>query len=157
MKTLHSLHGVTGYQAEGYNNMVALIENRIDIYGLSISQHHVGELANTIANISSITNNPNMVLCTTDRTLGDYGIACVGGIRAAYNTDVYSTREQRQEVAHLDELKLDAHVASDLYPEYWISNPFIQYVWVKEGREEFNNALSQLVGMLLGLNVVIYN
>ena len=55
------------------------------------------------------------------------------------------------------DVHMTTHIASTKYPEYWVCNAFIQYVWVdsKEVNTTYASELSQLVGMLLGLNVVI--
>ena len=158
MQTLHSVRGVSDMLSEGYENMLALIQNRIEIYGLNIDNYNIHSLANDIAKIDTIVRNVDtMVVCSSDRMLGPVGVTFVGGIKRAFNDDVFSTREQRQAVCNDTDVHMTTHIASTKYPEYWVCNAFIQYVWVdsKEGNTTYASELSQLVGMLLGLNVVI--
>lgn len=157
VKTLHSLHGVSAFIADNHEDMRQLVLNKIEIYRLDTDVLLVNEIADIIAKVAVVKNNPKAVICTTDRVLGDVGIACVGGIKAIHDKDVWSTREQRQVVSDKEELVLDTHVVSDTYPEYWVNDTFIQYVWVRNSRAELIAPLSQLLGLILGLNVVIYN
>lgn len=157
MKTLHSVNGVTSHQAEGFEHMRALVLNKIELYNLDIPWLYVNEITDAIAKIAHIQSNKDLVVCSSDRTLGTVGISLIGGIKRAFNTDVWSTYEERQAVSLDTELKLDTHLVSDLYPEYWVSDSFIQYVWVKNSSAEFISAMSQMVGLILGLNVVEYN
>ena len=158
MQTLHAVRGVSDTLSEGYDNMLALIQNRIDIFDMTVDSYNVHSLANDIAKIAAIVRNiDTMVVCSSDRMLGPVGVALVGGIKRAFNDDVFSTREQRQAVCNDTDVHMTTHIASTKYPEYWVCNAFIQYVWVdsKEVNTTYASELSQLVGMLLGLNVVI--
>lgn len=158
MQTLHAVRGVSDTLSEGYDSMLALIQNRIDIFDMTVDSYNVHSLANDIAKIAAIVRNiDTMVVCSSDRMLGPVGVTLVGGIKRAFNDDVFSTIDQRQVVRDDADIYMTSHVVSERYPEYWVCNAFIQYVWVdsKEVNTTYASELSQLVGMILGLNVVV--
>ena len=114
MQTLHSVRGVSDMLSEGYENMLALLQNRIEIYGLNIDNYNIHSLANDIAKIDTIVRNVDtMVVCSSDRMLGPVGVTFVGGIKRAFNDDVFSTIDQRQVVRDDADIYMTSHVVSE--------------------------------------------
>lgn len=153
MNTLHAVRGVTSGLHANFENMLVRVQNVIDIYSLEIDKYNINKIADDLAKIQAVMNDAYMVICASDRMLGDVGITLKGGIKAAFNNDVYSTIEQRQEYANKAALEINEHLASDLYPEYWVNGAIVQHVWVNNN-ESYASDLSQLCGMILGLQVV---
>ena len=153
MITLHAVRGVTSGLHSNFESMLTRVKNVIEVYSLEIDKYNVNKIADDLAKIQAIVNDTTMVICTSDRMLGDVGVSLQGGIKAAFNSDVFSTIEQRQEYATKEALKLNEHLASDLYPEYWVNGATIQHVWVNANKS-YASDLSQLCGMILGLTVV---
>lgn len=153
MITLHAVRGVTSGLHSNFEAMLTRVENVIEVYSLKIDKYNVNKIADDLAKIQAIINDNSMVVCTSDRMLGDVGVSLDGGIKAAFNSDVYSTIEQRQEYATKETLKINEHLESSLYPEYWVNGAAIQHVWVN-ANESYASDLSQLCGMILGLLVV---
>ena len=153
MITLHAVRGVTSGLHNNFEAMIARVENVIDVYSLEIDEYNIRKIADDLAKIQAIVNDSTMVICTSDRMLGDVGVSLQGGIKAAFNSDVYSTIEQRQEYANKEALEINEHLDSSLYPEYWVNGATIQHVWVN-ANESYASELSQLCGMILGLTVV---
>lgn len=153
MITLHAVRGVTSGLHSNFEAMLTRVENVIEVYSLEIDKYNVNKIADDLAKIQAIINDNSMVVCTSDRMLGDVGVSLQGGIKAAFNSDVYSTIEQRQTYANKEALELNEHLASDLYPEYWVNGASIQHVWVNTN-ESYTSDISQLCGMILGLSVI---
>ena len=153
MITLHAVRGVTSGLHANFEAMFARVENVIEVYSLEIDKYNIRKIADDLAKIQAIVNDNTMVVCTSDRMLGDVGISLKGGIKAAFNNDVYSTIEHRQEYANKEALEINEHLESSLYPEYWVNGAKIKNVWVN-ANESYANDLSQLCGMILGLSVV---
>ena len=153
MITLHAVRGVTSGLHSNFEAMLTRVENVIDVYSLEIDKYNIRKIADDLAKIQTIVNDGNMVICTSDRMLGDVCVSLEGGIKAAFNNDVYSTIEQRQAYANKETLEINEHLESNLYPEYWVNNAKIQNVWVNDN-ESYASDLSQLCGMILGLTVV---
>lgn len=162
MLTLHSVRGATDNLSSGFSDMLALVTNRIDIYKIDVSPYNLNYLVNDMAKIQAILNDSSMVICTTNKMLGPVGIAVKGGIKRAYSEDVFSTIEQRQAVSHDADISITEHVSTSregywAYPEYWVCSNAISHVWVdsKEVNDTYTTELSQLVGLLFGLSVVV--
>lgn len=153
MITLHAVRGVTSGLHNNFEAMFARVENVIDVYSLDIDKYNIRKIADDLAKIQAIVNDNTMVVCTSDRMLGDVGISLEGGIKAAFNNDVFSTIEQRQAYANKEALEITAHLESNLYPEYWVNDAKIKNVWVN-ANESYASDLSQLCGMILGLTVL---
>lgn len=153
MITLHAVRGVTSGLYNNFEIMLTRVENVIDVYSLEIDKYNIRKIADDLAKIQAIVNDSTMVICTSDRMLGDVGISLEGGIKAAFNNDVYSTIEQRQAYANKEALEITTHLESAVYPEYWVNGAKIKNVWVN-ANESYASDLSQLCGMILGLKVV---
>lgn len=153
MITLHAVRGVTSGLHNNFEMMLTRVENVIDVYSLEIDKYNIRKIADDLAKIQAIVNDNTMVICTSDRMLGDVGISLEGGIKAAFNNDVFSTIEQRQEYADKEALEITTHLESAVYPEYWVNGATIQHVWVN-GNASYASDISQLCGMILGLTVV---
>lgn len=153
MITLHAVRGVTSGLHNNFETMFARVENVIDVYSLEIDKYNIRKIADDLAKIQAIVNDNTMVVCTSDRMLGDVGVSLEGGIKAAFNNDVFSTIEQRQTYANKEALEITAHLESNLYPEYWVNGAKIKNVWVN-ANESYASDLSQLCGMILGLTVL---
>lgn len=153
MITLHAVRGVTSGLHSNFESMLTRVENVIEVYSLEIDKYNVNKIADDLAKIQAIINDNSMVVCTSDRMLGDVGVSLQGGIKAAFNSDVFSTVEQRQVYSTKAPLEINEHLASDLYPEYWVNGAAIKNVWVN-ANESYTSDLSQLCGMILGLSVV---
>ena len=153
MITLHAVRGVTSGLHANFESMLARVENVIDVYSLEIDKYNIRKIADDLAKIQAIINDSSMVICTSDRMLGDVGVSLKGGIKAAFDNDAFSTIEQRQAYANNEALEITEHLNSGLYPEYWVNNAKIENVWVN-ANESYANDLSQLCGMILGLTVV---
>ena len=153
MITLHAVRGVTSGLHSNFETMLARVENVIDVYSLEIDKYNIRKIADDLAKIQAIVNDNTMVICTSDRMLGDVGISLKGGIKAAFNNDVFSTIEQRQSYANKEALEITTHLDSNLYPEYWVNNAKVVNVWVN-ANESYASDLSQLCGMILGLIVL---
>ena len=153
MITLHAVRGVTSGLHSNFESMLVRVQNVIEVYSLEIDKYNVNKIADDLAKIQAIVNDNSMVVCTSDRMLGDVGVSLQGGIKAAFNSDVYSTIEQRQEYATKESLEITEHLESSVYPEYWVNGATIQHVWVNANKS-YANDLSQLCGMILGLTVV---
>ena len=153
MITLHAVRGVTSGLHNNFETMLARVENVIDVYSLDIDKYNIRKIADDLAKIQAIVNDNTMVICTSDRMLGDVGVSLEGGIKAAFNSDVYSTIEQRQEYANKEALEITTHLESTVYPEYWVNGAKIANVWVNDNAS-YASDLSQLCGMILGLSVV---
>ena len=153
MITLHAVRGVTSGLHNNFEAMLTRVENVIEVYSLEIDKYNVNKIADDLAKIQAIVNDNSMVVCTSDRMLGEIGVSLEGGIKAAFNSDVYSTIEQRQAYSTKAPLEINEHLASDLYPEYWVNGAAIQHVWVNDNAS-YASDLSQLCGMILGLTVV---
>ena len=153
MITLHAVRGVTSGLHSNFESMLVRVQNVIEVYSLEIDKYNVNKIADDLAKIQAIINDNTMVVCTSDRMLGDVGVSLQGGIKAAFNSDVYSTIEQRQEYATKESLEITEHLESSVYPEYWVNGATIQHVWVNANKS-YANDLSQLCGMILGLTVV---
>lgn len=161
MQTLHSVRGATASLSDGYNDMYALVQNYSDAYDIDVSEYNVNYLADDISKIKYILENKDTVICTTSKTLGPVGITLDGGIKRAFSEDVYSTREERQLVSQESDITLTEHVKPSkegywAYPEYWVCNARVVNIWVdsKEVSDTYVKELSQLAGLILGLNVV---
>lgn len=153
MITLHAVRGVTSGLHDNFEYMLTRVENVIDVYSLEIDKYNIRKISDDLAKIQAIINDNSMVVCTSDRMLGDVGVSLQGGIKAAFNNDVFSTIEQRQAYANKATLEINEHLESNLYPEYWVNGAEIQHVWVNSNKS-YANDLSQLCGMILGLTVV---
>lgn len=153
MITLHAVRGVTSGLHSNFESMLTRVENVIDVYSLEIDKYNIRKIADDLAKTQAIINDNSMVVCTSDRMLGDVGVSLQGGIKAAFNNDVYSTIEQRQEYSNKADLEINEHLESELYPEYWVNGAKIKNVWVN-ANESYASDLSQLCGMILGLTVV---
>lgn len=153
MITLHAVRGVTSGLHTNFEAMLARVENVIDVYSLEIDKYNIRKIADDLAKIQAIVNDSNMVICTSDRMLGDVGVSLKGGIKKAFNNDVFSTIEQRQEYANKAPLEINEHLESNLYPEYWVNGAKVTNVWVN-ANESYASDLSQLCGMILGLTVL---
>lgn len=153
MITLHAVRGVTSGLHANFETMLARVENVIDVYSLEIDKYNIRKIADDLAKIQAIVNDNTMVVCTSDRMLGDVGISLEGGIKAAFNNDVFSTIEHRQEYANKEALEITTHLESAVYPEYWVNGAKIKNVWVN-ANESYASDLSQLCGMILGLTVL---
>ena len=153
MITLHAVRGVTSGLHNNFEAMLARVENVINVYSLEIDKYNIRKISDDLAKIQAIINDNSMVVCTSDRMLGDVGISLEGGIKAAFNNDVFSTIEQRQEYADKEALEINEHLESTVYPEYWVNGAKIKNVWVN-ANESYASDLSQLCGMILGLTVV---
>ena len=161
MKTLHAVRGATARLSSGYNDMHALVLNYADVYNIDISEYNVAYLADDISKIKCILDNKDIVICTTSKTLGPVGITVEGGIKRAFSEEVYSTIEERQLVSQEPDITLTEHVKPSkqgywAYPEYWVCNARVVNIWVnsKEVSDTYVKELSQLAGLILGLNVV---
>lgn len=153
MITLHAVRGVTSGLHSNFETMFARVENVIGVYSLDIDKYNIRKIADDLAKIQAIVNDTTMVVCTSDRMLGDVGVSLQGGIKAAFNNDVFSTIEQRQEYATKEALEITEHLESSLYPEYWVNNAKVVNIWVNAD-ESYASDLSQLCGMILGLTVL---
>lgn len=71
MITLHAVRGVTSGLHSNFESMLTRVENVIEVYSLEIDKYNVNKIADDLAKIQAIINDNSMVVCTSDRMLGD--------------------------------------------------------------------------------------
>ncbi len=150
MQTIHATSGVTVIAHVNLDMYKKLITNYAEVYGVKINNLDIPRLADNMAKIAAIVEG-SIVVCASDRLLGDVGVVFNGGIKRAFDKDVWSTVEERQATLHDNDINVCVHNGND-YPEYWVAaKP--SHIVVGDVHEEFKSSLSQLVGHYFGLLV----
>ena len=154
MQTIHATNGVTGIAHDNHARFYTEVHFKNDIYQMNINPLDINMLADNLAKIDAIVNS-NIVVCTSDRLLGQVGVVFNSGIKQAFDVDVYSTKEQRQSYIDAPDIHVDTPTTlATIYPEFWVRSTAVSHIITdKDMLPETRQHLSTLVGMMFGLLV----
>lgn len=117
-----------------------------------------------VRNFNGIISNPSWEICVSQEEvkLGDVGIAITGNVTIAANCDIYSYVDETTGLRKCDKeyfgsLIKDAEDISrepDSYMEAWLSNPRVQYVWIKNNCSYKEEAQQYFEGLGYDVRIV---